>query len=63
MTVVIHFSREKPAREILQDILLGPQFQHFIPKVADQAPHTTIGEVQTSSRPNVDLVEIGLVIP
>lgn len=50
MTVVIHYSQEKPMREILQGILLGPQFQLFIPEVVDQAPPTTsIGEVQTSS--------------
>ena len=34
MADVIRTTHEEPVREIAQDVLLGTQFQHFIPEVA-----------------------------
>ncbi|XP_057517033.1 uncharacterized protein LOC130798166 [Amaranthus tricolor] len=43
---VISSSQEEPVRDIAQGILLGTQFQHFIPEVT--APHTTTYEYGSS---------------
>ena len=59
---MIRSSQEEPVREIAQGILLGTQFQHFIPEVA--APET-FGDVQRESPPHADvhLEEVDLTYP
>ncbi|XP_057537628.1 uncharacterized protein LOC130815247 [Amaranthus tricolor] len=39
--VVMRYSHEEPVREIAHGMLVGSQFQHFIPEVAAESSPTT----------------------
>ena len=63
MAVVIRSSHAEPVRKIAQGMLLGTQFQLFIPEVAEEASPTT-GDVHVSSPPHdVHLEETDLSYP
>ena len=59
---VIRSTQEEPVREIAQGILLGTQFQHFIPEVA--VPDSTMYEQGSSPHySDVHLEEVDLTCP
>ena len=59
---IISSTQEEPVREITQGILLGTQFQHFIPEVV--VPHTTMDEYGSSPyHADVHLDEVDLTCP
>ena len=59
---VISSTQEEPVREIAQGILLGTQFQHFIPEVA--VPDTTMDEQGSSPHhADVHLEKVDLTRP
>ena len=59
---VISSTQEEPVREIAQGILLGTQFQHFIPEVV--VPDTTMDEQGSSPHhADVHLEEVDLTCP
>ena len=60
---MIQSSHEQPVREIAQGMLLGTQFKHFIPEVAEEIS-PAFGDVQVSSPPqDVQLEEVDLSYP
>ena len=60
---MIQSSHKEPVREIVQGMLLGTQFQHFIPEVAAESSPAT-AYVHVSSPPyDVHLEEIDLSYP
>ena len=60
---MIQSSHEQPVREITQGMLLGTQFQHFIPEVAEEASPAA-DEVQVLSPPqDIHLEEVDLSYP
>ena len=63
MAAVIGSSHEQPVREITRGMLLGTQFQHFIPEVAEEVSPAG-GKVQFSSPPHeAHLEEVDLSYP
>ena len=63
MAAVIHSSHEEPVREIAQGMLLGTQFQHFIPEVAAKSSPATADLHVSSPTHDVHLEEMDLLYP
>ena len=60
---MMRYSHEEPVREIVQDMLVGTQFQHFIPEVAAESSPATADVHVSSSAYDSYLEEMDLSYP
>ena len=63
MAAVIRTTHEEPVREIAQGVLLGTQFQHFIPEVPSESSTPNVDVHNASPSHDVHLEEMDLTYP